>query len=378
MSLKSIIFSAFVILFFMIFTNSYAQHHSGTQAPPISFGDGEVTVNTTIYPANFIPGKDSSTTLKVRFFDVSSGFNIPNVTYRVHIFSGEELLANQTYFDSDGELDIQIKPRSNCEEKIDLWRCSSYEGEMDPIVPNAFASTDKSTPVIKGPIFDKSGMYTVKVAIIGATNPKTQVEKDIEFETNIMIAQEQQVSLGVSSGSIPILVRDYQEEASSLQFDDSSNSITMEIPLTGEHAAHAPELKNEIAFPKNFAPFSDVSSFSGFINGVAILPRDLHFDKTSDETYNIIHVKLSGDELQSLKEQASDNLSLVITPNSEEFLKSAELKFDNGYSALASVDTRYSNSKDAVFSVAFFDTSGNLVEDVRYAYGLKDPNGQES
>ena len=379
-NLKSIIFSALVVLFFTIFTNSYAQHHGGTQAPPISFGDGEVTVNTSIYPPDFIPGKDSSTNLKVRFFDASSGSNIPNVTYRVQIYSGEELLANQTYFDSDGELDIHIKPRSGCEEKIDLWRCTTYEGEMDPIVPSAFASTDKSTPVIKGPIFDKSGTYTVKVAIIGATNPRTQVEQDINFETNIMIAQEQQLSLGVSSGSVPILVRDYHEKTSSLQFDEVSNSITMEVPLSDENTAHAPMIKNEIAFPKTFEPFKEVSSFSGFVGGVPLLPKTLHFDKTSDETDNILHIMVSSDELQSLKGKIPDpdNFSLVITPNSEEFLEHKELKFDNGYSALASVDTRYSESKDTVFSVAFFDTSGNLVEDVRYAYGIKDPNGKES
>ena len=378
--LKSIIFSAFVVLFFTIVTNSYAQHHGGTQAPPISFGDGEVTVNTSIYPPDFIPGKDSSTNLKVRFFDASSGFNIPNVTYRVQIYSGEQLLANQTYFDSDGELDINIKPRSDCEEKLDLWRCTTYEGEMDPIVPSAFASTDKSTPVIKGPVFDKSGIYTVKVAIIGATNPKTQVEQDINFETNIMIAQEQQISLGVSSGSVPILVRDYHKETSSLQFDESSNSIEMEIPLSWENTAHAPMIKNEIVFPKTFEPFNEVSTFSGFVDGIPLLPKDLHFDKISDKTDNILHVSVSGDELQSLKQKISDpdNFSLVITPNSEEFLESKELRFDNGYSALASVDTRYSKSKDTAFSVAFFDTSGNLVEDVRYAYGVKDPNGEES
>lgn len=379
-NLKSITFFALVILFFTLFTNSYAQHHGGTQAPPISFGDGEVTVNTSIYPHNFIPEKDANANLKVRFFDTASGSNIPNVTYRVQIYSGEQLLANQTYFDSDGELDINIKPRSGCEEKLDLWRCTTYEGEMDPIVPSAFASTDKSTPVIKGPVFDKSGTYTVKVAIIGATNPKTQIDKDINFETNIMIAQEQQLSLGVSSDSVPILVRDYHEKTSSLQFDEESNSITMEIPLSEGNTVHAAMIKNEIAFPKTFEPFNEVSSFSGFVNGVPLLPKALHFDKTSDKTDNILHIMVSSNEVQSLKEKisATDNFSLVIIPNSEEFLVHQELKFDNGYSALTSVDTRHSESKDTVFSVAFFDTSGNLVENVRYAYGIKDPNGEES
>ena len=39
------------------FPFSFAQHHGGTQAPPISFGAGEVTVGTYIIPEDFTPTK---------------------------------------------------------------------------------------------------------------------------------------------------------------------------------------------------------------------------------------------------------------------------------------------------------------------------------
>ena len=45
------------------FPLSFAQHHSGQQAPPISFGMGEVTVSTSLIPADFTPEKYSNANL---------------------------------------------------------------------------------------------------------------------------------------------------------------------------------------------------------------------------------------------------------------------------------------------------------------------------
>lgn len=378
MRLKSVVFFVLTMSFVLSVQDAHAQHHGGQQAPPISFGDGQVTVDTSIVPSNFVPGKDTSTNLKVRFFDVSTGFNIPSVTYRVQVFHNEQLLANQMYYDNDGELDIKIQPNSKCDQ-IDLWRCTLYEGEKDPIVPNAFASTDKSRPVIRGPVFDKSGTYAVKVAIIGATNPKTQT-KDINFETNIMIANEQETSITTTLNEVPVTIRDFQEQTPSIQFDESSKSIKMSIPFSWEHVQHIPMIRDEIVLPKTFREMDSANSFSGFVNGVQILPKDLHYDKISEQASNVIHVMINGDELQSIKQKISDSdsFSLVIVPNYDEFVKTSKIPFDNNYFAMASVDSRYSENKDTVFSISFFDATGNLVKDVRYAYSVKDPLGHET
>jgi len=43
----------------MTFPLSFAQHHGGEQAPPISFGTGAVTVSTFLIPSDFTPEKYS-------------------------------------------------------------------------------------------------------------------------------------------------------------------------------------------------------------------------------------------------------------------------------------------------------------------------------
>jgi len=162
-------------LFFIIlslgitFPFSFAQHHGGEQAPPISFGTGEVTVSTFLTPSDFTPEKYSDANLKIRFFDPTSNTNIENVSYRVQIFYGTQLVANQMFFDKDGELEIKIQPTSGCQQE-ELWKCTKYFGDVDPVVPNALTSAPSSIPVISGPVFVNSGEYTVKTDIIGAKN----------------------------------------------------------------------------------------------------------------------------------------------------------------------------------------------------------------
>ena len=366
----------FIILALSVtFPLSFAQHHSGQQAPPISFGTGEVTLSTSLIPADFMPGKYSDANLKIRFFDPSTNINVENVSYRVQIFYGSQLVANQMFFDKDGELDIKIQPRKECQQE-ELWKCTKYYGDVDPIVPNALASTTTSIPVISGPVFVNSGQYTVKTDIIGAKNPKTQTAQDIHFETAVIIPNEQQFKITSSGTEYLIQTINFQEPISKLHYDESSQSISFQIPFNWEHVEHTNFVKNYFKIPKNFPPFKNVDSFFGKINDVLILPKDLHYDKYSDKNTNILHFMINNDELKQLKNSGS-KIDVVITPESQSSVISEDLLFDNGMKAIASYDSRYSKSKDFVFSIVFFDSTGNISDDIRYGYGLTDPSGKE-
>ncbi|MGI0055913.1 MAG: peptidase [Nitrosarchaeum sp.] len=358
------------------FPLSFAQHHGGEQAPPISFGIGEVTVSTSLIPVDFTPEKYSDANLKIRFFDPASNVNIENVSYRVQIFYGTQLVANQMFFDKDGELDIKIQPRSECQQE-ELWKCTKYYGDIDPVVPNALSSTPSSIPVISGPVFVNSGQYTVKTDIIGAKNPKTQTTQDIHFETILIIPSEHQFKITASGTQYSIIAKNFQDSITELHYDESSQSIIFQIPFNWEHVEHNDFVKNYFEIPKDFIPFQNVNSFYGKVNDVLIFPKDLHYDKYSNKNSNILHFMINSDELKQFKNSDS-KINVVITPDSESSIVSEELLFDNGFKALASYDSRYSKSNDFLFSIVFFDPKGNLATDIRYGYGLKDPSAKET
>ena len=161
----------FVVLFVVTISPAYGQHHSGSLSPPIDLDGLKVAFSTTLYPEDFSYGDAKTTNLSIRFFDTETNVNIPSVTYRVQIFQDNNLVANEYFYDEDGTLDLTIKPTIGCQEK-ELWKCTVYNGEKHAIAGGYYARGD-SLPTIQGPIFHKSGQYSVQVSIVGATNPKT-------------------------------------------------------------------------------------------------------------------------------------------------------------------------------------------------------------
>jgi hypothetical protein len=365
-----------IIAISVSFPFSFAQHHGGTQAPPISFGAGEVTVGTYIIPEDFTPTKYSDANLKIRFFDPKTNINVENVSYRIQIFYGTQLVANQMFFDNDGELEIKIQPKSGCQQE-ELWKCTKYFGTVDPVVPNALTSSSSSIPVISGPVFVNSGQYTVKTDIVGAKNPKTQTTQDIHFETIVIIPNEQQFKISSSGAQYTINAKNFQEPITDFKYDDSLKSTSFEIPFNWDHLDHVPYVKSNFEIPKSFTPFQNVDSFFGTVNGIMLFPKDLHFDKYSNNSYDVLHLMINNDELKSLK-NSNSKLSITLTPNPQSTIVTKNISFQNGINAIASYDSRYSKSNDFLFSIVFFDANNNHISDIRYGYGLKDPSGKES
>jgi hypothetical protein len=241
-------------------------------------------------------------------------------------------------------------------------------------------SSGNNPPIITGPVFDKSGTYTLKVAIIGATNPKTQTAQDINFETNINIAQEQKFSLKTTKGETPIVIKAFQDPLSSLQFNEATNSISFAMPFHWDHAEHTQLVRTQIEIPKSFTPYQNVNGFKGTVNGIPIFPKDIQLDPYSSKNTNIIHFLVTGEELKIINDKQnvdSHSMLVEITPESPNTIKSSDLKFVNGYKTTVSYDTRYGASKDISLTFAFFDPSENLAKDIRYAYSVKDSSGKD-
>ena len=353
-----------------IFPMAFAQHHGGEQAPPISFGDDEVTVSTSIFPIDFSPNESSSVDLRIRFYDAYSNTNIESTTYRVQIFSGADLVANQMFFDKDGHLDIKIQPNSNCDNE-DLWKCTKYHGEEDPIVPNALTSSASSKPVIIGPVFDKSGEYTVKTSIIGAKNPKTQTAEDIVFETKIIIPSEQKFPVILDGIEYTLLVKNFEAAINDFNFNESSNSLIFLVPFDWTHQDHTDTIKNYFEFPKNFPPFENVYGFVGKANDNLILTGSIHYDKYSKKDTNIIHFIIDEDHLKQINKD-SGHIKVAVSPVLDSSMVKKEILFDNGFKAIFVYNSNYANNSKFDFSIAFFDQENNLAPNVRYGYGLTD------
>ena len=191
----------------LVATDVFGHGLGGDVAPPIDFGGMQVTVSTQLDPSDITVGEVTSANMAVRFFDQLTDENLDSVTYRVEVWRSGELLARNLFYDDDGELNIEIKPVTNCVEPK-LLDCTTYGGSEHVSAPGALYAFGESRTSITGPIFDKGGLYNIRVDIEGATSPKTIVAQLLSYDTFVSVAQEQDFLIQTAQAeSVPVIVK---------------------------------------------------------------------------------------------------------------------------------------------------------------------------
>ena len=352
------------------------------QAPPIDFGGMQVTISTMMSPSDFTVGEVDRANLQVRFFDQNTNTNLESVTYRVEVFQAGELLAREIFYDKDGELNVQIRPKGGCFEP-QPWKCTIYQGARDPISGGLY-ERGSGVPVIQGPIFTKGGLYNISVVIEGATSPKTLVAEPLEFDTFVSVAQDQFFSIPEASADVPVTIKTYYDDVSEFKFKGSDKSISFKMPFdwAPDYINLVSVVHEEIRVPKNYEPYSAEKDFIGYVDGVQVDNRALLVDPYSSETENIIHFLVTGNELKRINEELGSEhynkkeMFFELVPKGQTTENGFTVTFENGYKASVAWKRTYGAGTDIPFEITFFDASGELVKDINYAILVSNPTGE--
>jgi hypothetical protein len=369
-----------------ITSNAFGHGLGGDQAEPLTFGDMEVTVRTDLTPSDITVGEVDDVNMKIRFFDTLTDITLDKVTYRIEIWQSGELLARNLFYDADGILNVQIKPKENCKE-IDLWKCTIYGGSEHASAPGALYVQGEGRPTITGPIFVQGGLYNIRIDIEGATSPRTVLATLLSYDTFVSIAQEQDFFIQTANAEeIPVVVKTYYDEVENFKFDSSDNSIYFDMPFdwSPEYVDLVQVVHEEVRVPKDFAPYAEGKQFKGYVNGVEIDQRALLNDPYSFEDTNIVHFLITNKELKKINDslgsenQDSDIMKLKLVPLSEVSKTSTEFflvdteTFTKEIPTTVNIawDGRYGAGDDIPFEITFFDENRSLLKDVRYSYFL--------
>ncbi|RDJ31148.1 MAG: peptidase [Crenarchaeota archaeon] len=367
-----------VSMLFITVTPAFAQHHGGSLAPPIDFGGMQVALSSVLSPEDFSFGDSKSANLSIRFFDSTSDTNIKSVTYRVQIFQDDNLVANEYFYDEDGTLDLEIRPTTGCTQE-DLWKCTKYLGEKHAIA-GAYYARGSSIPIIQGPVFDKSGDYNVKVSIVGATNPRTMTTTDLHFETFLSLPSTQNFFIKTANAEeYPISVKSFSGDVLNFKFDDSSNKFSYEIPFDWNHLEHHEgAIKQTISLPKSFSIFKQGHDVDVFVEGEKIKQSSILFDSSSANE-NQIRLSISHEKLVQIQNKNSNKNSMLVEISSGEKseLNHLDFKFENGYTAKVSWNSKSKSGEKIPFSFSFFDSNGAPAKNILFAYSLLDSSGKE-
>ena len=373
-----IIFAVSVLL--ITFTPAFAQHHSGSLAPPIDFGGMQVALSSILSPEDFSFGDSKSANLSIRFFDSASNTNIKSVTYRVQIFQGDNLVANEYFYDEDGTLDLEIRPTTGCVQD-DLWKCTKYLGEKHAIA-GAYYARGSSIPIIQGPVFDKSGDYNVKVSIVGATNPRTMTTTDLHFETFLSLPSTQNFFIKTANAQeYPISVKSFSGDVINFKFDESLQKLSYEVPFDWNHLDHnVGPLKQTLSLPKRFSIFNQGHDVDVFIEGEKIKQSSILFD-SSAVNENQIRLSISHEKLMQIqnknKNSAKNTMLVEISSGEKSELNNLDFTFENGYTATVSWNPKSNTGEKIPFSFSFFDANGTPAKNILFAFSMVDSSGKE-
>ena len=368
----------FAVIFVIAISPAHAQHHSGSLSPPIDLDGFKVAVSTTLFPEDFSYGDSKTTNLSIRFFDIETNVNIPSVTYRVQIFQDDNLLASEYFYDEDGTLDLTIKPTTGCLEK-DLWKCTVYNGEKHAIAGGYYARGD-SLPTIQGPIFDKSGQYSVQVSIVGATTPKTLTTQDLLFETFLHLPHKQIFEIKTASAQeFPISVKSHNGEISNFVYDEELGTISYDIPFTWD--GHNSNLDQIILFEKDFSSIKEGHDLIISLNGM-IIDHDFFEFNISDPNNYFLKIHIPSKDLLKIKnklnlESNENMLKLEISSGEKINLNKLKFSFDNNFIGNVSWDSKLNSGTKIPFTFSFFDENNVPVTDVLFVYGITDSSGKE-
>ena len=375
----------------------------GEYAPPINFENMEVTVriDTTPYPLEV--GSIYTVNLKIRFFDILTDSTVEKVTYRIEIWKAEQLLARNLFYDDDGILYIEVLPDGDC-DMAELWRCTSYEGSEHPVAAGALyvhgiecndGNIDVcARPAITGPIFDRGGLYDVRINVESATDPKIFLPEILSYHTSVSVAQKHDFLIRTAHmGEVPVVIKTHYDDVGNFAFDSSDNSISFDMRFDWDPAYidSVRLVHQEVRIPASFAPFVPGGDLTGYVNGVELDQRGLISDPYSIYGTNILHFLISNKVLKEINDSLGpDNhadkvMSLKVVPSpenkyiSDDFylvdLEGSERQVPTDVSV--SYDGTYDADQYIPFEFAFFNEDGAPIPDVRYAYVVYGESGQE-
>ena len=367
-------------------SESFGHGLGGDVAPPLDLEGRDVTVSTQLTPSDLSVQDASDASMTVRFYDVDTNETFKNVTYKIEIWQDKDLIARNLFFDKDGTLDVDLRTKSGCTES-NLWKCTKYYGSEHPTAPGALYAQGQSNVIIQGPIFDRGGLYNVKVGVTAATSARTVLASPLNYDTFVSVADIQPFTIKTANAEIPAVIKTYYDKVSNIQFDTTRESLSFEMDFdwSPQYVELVQIVHEEIQVPKTFSAYSPDRGYAGYVDGVRVNNKILIIDPYTYDERTVIHFLVTKAELQRINEELGKSheqsgimrFELVpednIQKNTTEFylVDSTDLQTRTGGTVTVSWDVN-STISNVPLVITFLDESGDLIRNARYDYIIAD------
>jgi hypothetical protein len=273
-----------------------------------SFGDRTadllIKMNPPTVTTETIQDQAQKPTVQFKLLDSKTNQTFKEVTYFITIEKDGKTLLSDWFFNSGGDLLIQMQPRN--QSQISVY------GELDPIL-EAYTSREGSPVVAAGPIFLDGGLYHFIVRIVTVDYSRTILPDDQQpvFDGWLSIGAAKNANLTVDGKTLPTKVLSYYDEIGNITYNQVSNSINFTMPFDYDpKRLNDPKntvfIHQEIEVPKPSVLSSD-GAYQGYTNGKDV--TNVLMVDGNNQTKDIIHFMLAKPMVQQISDEYLKNIN---------------------------------------------------------------------
>ena len=375
MSIKFLVLFAFVALLVIPMQHVYGHGLGLDTIKSINVGSKKIMITTQITPTEF--SEDSEKKIIVTTADTVTNQNINNVTLLISLYHEGNLIFKDSFFDSGGTMAIDIKPSETAKTEI----TGNWNSDV-----GAWYRTEAKPVELVGPVFGSGGLYHFEIEIKTIGDPGNVLQNQGPFVADVTLATSQPYDEHDKDGNpVSFGVKSYYDKVSSLDYEPETNSVAFEMPFDWkeQNISHIPVVHEEVHFPKSFGDFF-APSYVGKLNGIELFKSSVIIDDYSDENERLVHIVLSQDNLNHLKQvQKSSgiepqNMRFTLEPNNNlvfpviAMTKDAQIQVDLSWDPLV-----IEPGKNTKFIFTFRNANtGDLLRNTPYDFVISQ-NGKE-
>lgn len=264
-----------------------------------SFGDRSanllIRMSPPVVTTETIQQQSERPEIQFRLYENQSDQNFKEVTYYITIEKDNKTLLSDWFFNTNGNLSIQMQPRN--QNDISIY------GDIDPIL-NAYTSRDNNPVVATGPIFLEGGLYHFVVRIVTVDFSRTILPDDQQpvFDAWLSVGTATDVNLNINGESLPIKVLSYYDEVGNVTYNQPSNSVNFTMPFTYDierlnDPTNSVFIHQEVEVPKP-SPLAAQGGYLGYVNGKDV--TNVLMTDGNNQTKDVVHFMLAKPVIQQI------------------------------------------------------------------------------
>lgn len=309
----------FTFIFSIIFTTNsflfdeiYGHGLSRDESLPFDISGKQIAIEGILEPPFLNEGNNQKPIFMVRTHEEKTNETIKDINYRIIAKFKNSTIMDQRFHSLDGIVSANLIPSNN--SNIHEILPKNQEQQQQNLSKNYLIEVSSKNPIIlKNKMLSDGGLYDISV-ILEKSSKGLKLDSDKRIDLFISIGKNFPFVIKDSSNNstnsnnnnnLTLTVKTFYDEIIDFVYDQETSKISFKMPFTWDldYVNQIVNLHEELILPKSYTPLSNVSAFTGTLNGMEIPRNTVLIDDYSDENNRIVHIVITNFKLKEFTNQ---------------------------------------------------------------------------